>query len=371
MHIDRANQITVALETAGAADPISVLGLMFMLASGTLARGSSFGASEARDVSLFGFVGEIVDVFAILPQSHTLIMMSAVIPMADTMRIADEEGSDFVGDTEIDDFPGSFMTMVTNTSSGSLANFVLGPLQLLPATGILLATGLLFGKLSKLFVALMFERTDTTPCDDQGLLGIGGDCSQVDFSQVYRCLVLTRNVFRAFDFHAHMQFKASVPDQGTGTALFRKFERQDKGLAPFANWQDDPSLFAAHGLSRPFDGIEAFSAPRILHPHLWVGLAKLAGGFDIGKEGMDDHLNRLAMQSKAPFGGLLQFIAPRPVRVLCSRLFMPFHAAIPDLGRFHLSGFQSIKLASRQVFKSIHTHGFHVMMIPWRRTFCK
>jgi hypothetical protein len=347
MHIERTDEITVSGEPASTAYPISSFGLVFLPTARTLAACSLFGAREARDVSLFGFVGEIVDVFAILPQSHTLIMMSAVIPMADTMRIADEEGSDFVGDTEIDDFPGSFMTMVTNTSSGSLANFVLGPLQLLPATGILLATGLLFGKLSKLFVALMFERTDTTPCDDQGLLGIGGDCSQVDFSQVYRRLVLTRSVFRAFDFHAHMQFKASVPDQRTGSALFRKFERQDKGLAPFAHWQDDPSLFAAHGLSRPGDGIEAFSAPRILHPHLWVGLAKLSGGFDIGKEGMDDHLNRLAMQSKAPFGGLLQFIAPRPFRVFKTCLLMPFHATIPGLGGFHLSGFQSAKLASR------------------------
>src|SRR2546421_9602123 len=73
MHIDGPDQVAMAGKTARATDPISVLGLMAMLASGTLATCASFGASEARDVSLFGFVGEIIDVFAILPQGHAAI----------------------------------------------------------------------------------------------------------------------------------------------------------------------------------------------------------------------------------------------------------------------------------------------------------
>ena len=62
MHIDRADEITMAREPASAAGPISAFGLLFMPASGTLATCSSFGAGEARDVSLFRFVGEIVDI---------------------------------------------------------------------------------------------------------------------------------------------------------------------------------------------------------------------------------------------------------------------------------------------------------------------
>src|SRR2546421_7259961 len=59
MHIDRTHEITVSREPASAACPISSLGLVFMPTARTLARCPSFGASEARDVSRFRFVGEI------------------------------------------------------------------------------------------------------------------------------------------------------------------------------------------------------------------------------------------------------------------------------------------------------------------------
>ena len=56
MHIDRANEITMATEAALAARPSSAFGLVFVLASGTPAAGASFGAGRARDAGLLGFV---------------------------------------------------------------------------------------------------------------------------------------------------------------------------------------------------------------------------------------------------------------------------------------------------------------------------
>jgi hypothetical protein len=311
MHIDRTDQITVASKTAGAADPVSVSGFVTMPTARTLTRRSSFRASKARDVSSFGLVGKIIDVFAIFPQGHTLIVVSTMVSIADTMRIADEEGSHLVGDTKVDHFAGRFVALISDAPFIALAYVVLGPLQLLPTTGMLLATGLLLGKLSQLLGALPLERTDTASCDNEGLLRIGGDSSEVDFSQVYRSLFLTRSSFRPWYLDAHMQFKASIPDQRTGAAIFRKVDRQDNRFAPFAHWQKHPSFFFAHSLSGPFDRIKSLGTPGILHAHLWMGLTKLSGGFDIGKKGMDDHLNRLAMQSKAAFGGFLQVIAAR------------------------------------------------------------
>jgi hypothetical protein len=146
MHIDRANQITAALETAGAADPVSVPGLVAVPTARTLTRCSSFRASEARDVSSFRFVGEIIEIFAILPQGHALMMMSAVVSIADTMRIANKEGSNPIFDAKVDDLAAGFVTLVTDTSFRTLADFVLGTLQLLPATGILLAAELLLSR---------------------------------------------------------------------------------------------------------------------------------------------------------------------------------------------------------------------------------
>ncbi len=134
MHIDGPDQVTMAGKTAGAADPISVLGLMMMPASGTLATSSSFGASEARDVSSFRFVGEIVDILAIFPASQTLIVMSAMVAIAHTVRIADEESTHVVLNTEVDHLASSLVSLVTDAPLRPSALLVFSALQFLPAT---------------------------------------------------------------------------------------------------------------------------------------------------------------------------------------------------------------------------------------------
>jgi len=63
MHIYRANEVTAARKAAAAAGPISSLGLLTMSAARTPARCASFGAGEAQDAGLRGFVGE----FAFIP----------------------------------------------------------------------------------------------------------------------------------------------------------------------------------------------------------------------------------------------------------------------------------------------------------------
>ncbi len=293
MHIDGSDQVTMAGKTAGASDPIAVLGLMTMPASGTLATCSSFGASEARDVSLFGFVGEIIDVFAILPQGHAAVVMAATITGTHPMRIADEECSDLVGDTKGDDVPSGFMTLIMNATFVSCADLVLGSLQFLPATGSLLTSALLFRQLSQLLIAVTFERTDPTPCHDQGLRGIRRHSSQVDFSQVDRGLVLSWSMVSLWDLNAHMQRKASVPDQRAGSTFSRKFERQNQRGTPSTHGQDDPSFLFADGLSRPHHGIEPLGFVGIAY--LWSGWLELARGVNVSKEGMHDHLDGLTM----------------------------------------------------------------------------
>jgi hypothetical protein len=81
MHIDGANQVAVAREAALSARPISAVGLVTMPAAGTPAAGSSFGAGEAQDAGMLVFVGEVVDVTAVLPLRHAAIVMTAGIPV--------------------------------------------------------------------------------------------------------------------------------------------------------------------------------------------------------------------------------------------------------------------------------------------------
>ena len=177
MHIDRTHEITVALETAGAADPISAFGLVFMPAYRTPATGSSFGAGEAHDVGLFRFVREVVDILAIFPQGHPLVVMPALILIAHAMWVADEERTGVVLNAKVDNLPGGFMARITDTTLSPTTLLVLGALQLLPSARILLATGLLPGDFAKLLIALPFEGTDTASGHHECLGGRGSHSS--------------------------------------------------------------------------------------------------------------------------------------------------------------------------------------------------
>jgi hypothetical protein len=89
VHVDRADEVTVAANAATAARPSSALGLVCMSTPRTPAAGASFGAGRARDASLFRFVGQIVDVTAVFPLRHTPIVAPAAVPVAHAVWVAD------------------------------------------------------------------------------------------------------------------------------------------------------------------------------------------------------------------------------------------------------------------------------------------
>src|SRR6266567_494232 len=275
-------------EPTGAAKPYSAFRLMCMPTARTLTRCSSFRASEARNVSLFSFVGQVVDVLAIFPQGHALIMVSAIISIAYPVRIADEQRSHLVLNAKVDDLPGSLMTQITDTTLSPATLFVLGLLQFLPPTGIFLAACLLLGKLSKLLIALPFEGTDTPSSDDQCLSGVGGDCGQMDFSQINRCLSIPWGMFRLRYLDTDMQLKAMIPDQTACPTVCWQFERKNQRGTSTTHWQYDPSALFRDSLSRPHHGIEPLGFPGILH--LGIGRFHLPSGVHIGKKDMYDHL---------------------------------------------------------------------------------
>jgi hypothetical protein len=175
VHIDRTHQVPVPGKLAFSADPISAFGFVFMPTSRTPARCSSFRTGEAHDMGLLRLVGEIIDVFAIFPQGHALIVGSASVLCADPMRMANEEAANLLLDTKVDHRAAGFVPQVTNAPLSPLALFVLRVLQSLPAPGVLLATRLLLGDLPKVLRPLALERTDAAPGDDQSLSGGSGN----------------------------------------------------------------------------------------------------------------------------------------------------------------------------------------------------
>ncbi len=355
----------MAFKATDPACPISAFGLLFMPTARTLATGSSFGASEARDVSLFRFVTQIVNIFAVFPQRHALIVVATSITSADTVRIADEEASYLMLNTEINHPSRGFVSHVPNTSFRTSAYCMLGMLQLLPTTGIFLATGLLPGNLAQSLMALPLEATNAPSSDDQCLACVRADGREMDFTKVYGRMNLTRSLLCLWNFYADMQLKAMVPDQGTCPALGRQVNGKHKRRPSFAHWQNNPSRLFADSLSRPHRRIEPLGFPGILH--LGVGRLELSCGLHIGQESMDDQLHGLTMQGKLALGGLLQLMASRPFGMRLTCLFVGFHAQVPDGCRLLLGAFQSVKLPSRQGVKSKDTNGFHGRMIAWMR----
>ncbi len=370
MHIDTADNITMTCKATFAACPISSLGLVLMPTYRTLATCASFGASEAHDVGLFGFLCEVVDILAILPQGHPLVMVTTRIALTDAVGIADEERTNFLFLAKVDHFTSSFVTQITNATFCSCLDLILGSLQLSPSARVLLASGLLLCNLTQLLASLPFERPDATTCYDQGVSSIRRDGCQVDFTQINSCMNLTGCLFSLWHLNAHMQLKAVVPNKTASTTVFRQVKRQNKRDTSFAHRQDNATILTAHSLSRPLDRIEAFFSPRIFHLHLGMSLTELARGIDIGKKGVYNHLHRLAMQSKLAFRCLLQLIAPRPFGVAHSGLLVDLYTEVPNLSCFHLS----ISQASKQFsggFQSIHTHCIHAMILPWKQMGCK
>jgi hypothetical protein len=313
MHIDRTNQVPMPGKLALAAYPISAFGFVFVPTCRTPARCTSFGAGEAHDVSGCAFVGQVGDVFAIFPQGHALIVVPAFVLIADTVRIANEEGSDLLLNTEVDYFAGGFVPQVTNTPLGPATLLVFGMLQTLPATGILLAPGLLLRNLAQLLASLTLERTNAAPGDDHGLTGVGGHGCQVDLAQVHGGLDRARSFFCLWYFYAHVQLKTMVPDQATGPAVFGQGNGQDQRWTTFAHRQDHTTTLFGDSLSRPLDRVEAFGPPGIFHLHLGMSMAEFFRGLDVGKKCAYYHLNRLAVQCKLPpFGGFLQLVSSGP-----------------------------------------------------------
>lgn len=182
MHIDRTNQIAMSGEPARFAGPLPVSRLVFMRTLGTLTTRSSFRASEALDVGLCTFVGEIVNITPIFPQTHAPVVVASSVVVSHSMRIANEERANLVLNAEVDHFPGGLMALISNPALGSSGLCVFGLLQFLPTPGMLGTASLFLRNTSQDFAALTFERANTAPGDNQGFARVGRHGCQVNLA---------------------------------------------------------------------------------------------------------------------------------------------------------------------------------------------
>ncbi len=259
MHIDRTHHIAVSAEPALFTVPLTIAWFMLMPTCRTPATGSSFGAGEAHDAGRFGFVGQIVDIFAVLPQGHTLIVAASTVLVANTMRIANKEGAYLLLHAEVKHLPGGFVAQVTYPALTATTRLVFRSLQCAPAFGPGFAPFLLASNLAHALEALAFEGANAPSRDHQRLARIGGDGGKMNLTEIHGGMDIAGCLFSLWCFDAHMQLKAMVPHQRTRPAVLWQVHRQDEGGAPASHRQDDASLLTAHRLCRPNASMETES----------------------------------------------------------------------------------------------------------------
>lgn len=106
-------------------------------------------------------MGEIVDILAVFPPGHALVVMASFVLLPHPVRVADEESTDLVLFAEVNDLPRPFMAQVAHSPLDATCHRVPGALQFPPAARVLLAPRLLFGKVPVSHVALALEAADT------------------------------------------------------------------------------------------------------------------------------------------------------------------------------------------------------------------
>ncbi|HLY26176.1 MAG TPA: hypothetical protein VKQ72_07540, partial [Aggregatilineales bacterium] len=94
MHIHAPHDVSVASKTTASAGEHSPARLSTFPTGRTRAAGSALTAREARHVGLLAFLLQVVDVFAIFPAGHALVVMPPCILLAHPVRIADEDRLD-------------------------------------------------------------------------------------------------------------------------------------------------------------------------------------------------------------------------------------------------------------------------------------
>src|SRR5207253_3502131 len=124
-------------------------------------------------------MGEVVDVFAVFPHGYATDVVTAGVPAAHAMWVADEERSHFLLDAEIDHVSRGFVAQVADAPLGPPADLVLGALEFLPTTGVFGAAALEPSDLPELLASLPLEAANAASGDDEGRAFVRGHGSEV------------------------------------------------------------------------------------------------------------------------------------------------------------------------------------------------
>ncbi len=359
VHVDAAHHIPVSLEGTGlvAAAPLTPFHSLFPAAYWTLAARSPLRASEALDARCFGFIGEVGHILPVFPRRHPLIVVASAVASAHAVWIADEQFPHTLLLAEGDQPPRAFVAQVAYLPAFAGAHLAPGGPQPSRASRALLAAPALPRQLSKGQVMPTLQGSDPAARHHQRCALVGGHGSLVNFSQVDGRLGRPRSRFSGTGWNRDVQLKAVLPDELAAPNALGQVELEHQRTAPSSHRQHDTSPFHADCLGRPEQREVPLVLVGVADPG--VGVAQFPRGLDVGQEGMQDHLHRLAVQRELPFGSGSQVGLVRPGGMRFAGGQMQITADGPDPRGFQAGFAQALGIALAQRGKGINANGFH------------
>ncbi len=253
MHIHASHDIAVATKATVPAGPIATRWLLAFPTRRTRAAGSPLTAREARQVGLLAFLLQVIDIFAILPARHPLVVMPTRIFVPHAIRVAHIHRLHAFLLAEVHHLPGGFVPLVAHLALRIAFGPLLGILQPSPALRSLLAPALQPLHLTQRHIVPAFGAADAASGDHERLARIRRHRRQMDLSQVHRRLGWVfgkRWRRRVRNGNDNMQGIAPIPDQGHRSDLFRQsVQMKGQRFAASSHRQQQRVAGAVHRLA--------------------------------------------------------------------------------------------------------------------------
>ena len=206
VHVHRAYDIPVAFKSTGFASPVPLFGPVAMAAYGTPraggampAGGTTFIPGEAwamrptmHDAVLFRLLLQVIDVLAIFPLTHTLVVVAATLFAAHPVRVADKEGFDAMGLAEINHLARALVTQIPDAAPSAQSQLCACMSRFPPATGAFLAAGALAGTLAQALAVVALQGADAAPGDNQRTPIVGSHSGLMNLAQIHSGVLVGR-----------------------------------------------------------------------------------------------------------------------------------------------------------------------------------
>ncbi len=145
-----------------------------------------------HDAVLFRLLLQIIDIPAVLPLAHALVVVTPRVLATDPIGVADEHRFHFMFLTKIHDLTGAFMAQVAHPALIVQRQLCASSAQLPPAPGTLRTAGTLAGDFAKLLAVVALQGADAAPGNNQRIPIVGSHSGLMNLAQIHSGVLVGR-----------------------------------------------------------------------------------------------------------------------------------------------------------------------------------